>query len=173
MGCQLGAMIEGKRKEAHPFNRPAEDGCFEVLCLGEFATFENSDRVNDAQSPIELSTGYVVIHALWVIRFVGPKKRKKNKGSTNASVIFNGFFRHVAFTEVSKEVIADDGIDCLETFTSNSLILGGRDWGSWDRDWVRGSSNGSHEWARVVARQMEFKVGLKYKNETSLIYPFR
>ena len=54
-----------KREEANPFNRPAKDCCFEILLFSEFTTFEDSNRVDDAQSSIKLATGYVVVHALW------------------------------------------------------------------------------------------------------------
>jgi hypothetical protein len=50
--------------ETDPFYGPAEDGCFEVFRLCELATLEDSDRVDDAQTAVELSTWDVVVHAL-------------------------------------------------------------------------------------------------------------
>ena len=55
---------ENGREKTHPFNRPAEDGCLEVFRLGELATLEDSDRVDDAQPPVEFPTRDIVVHAL-------------------------------------------------------------------------------------------------------------
>ena len=54
-------MREG---ETDPFYGPTEDGCFEVFRLCKLATREDSDRVDDAQTPVEFSTWDIVIHAL-------------------------------------------------------------------------------------------------------------
>jgi hypothetical protein len=50
--------------EADPFDGPTEDGSFKVFRLCELATIEDSDRVDDAQTLVELSTWNIVIHAL-------------------------------------------------------------------------------------------------------------
>lgn len=67
---------------------------------------------------------------------------------THASVILNGLLRHVMFTEVGEEVIADDGIDILEAFAGGRLlVLGGGSWGDGGEgssDWGGGGSDGGH-----------------------------
>jgi hypothetical protein len=42
----------------------------------------------------------------------------------HTSVILDGLLWHVMFAEVGEEVIADDRVDCLETFTGGYLVLG-------------------------------------------------
>jgi hypothetical protein len=47
-----------------PFYEPAENGSFEVFRLCKLVTFEDSDRVDDAQTPVEFSTWDIVVHDL-------------------------------------------------------------------------------------------------------------
>ena len=51
-------------EKTHPFNRPPEDGCLEVFLLGQLATFEDGDRVDDTQPSVEFTTWDVVVHTL-------------------------------------------------------------------------------------------------------------
>ena len=58
-------MTEGReRRKTDPFDGPAEYGCFEVFRLCKLATLEDSDRVDDAQTSVELSTWDIVVHVL-------------------------------------------------------------------------------------------------------------
>jgi len=56
----------GGKEEADPFDGPAEEGCLEVFRLCKLATLENSDRVDDAQTPVKFSTGNIVVNALFM-----------------------------------------------------------------------------------------------------------
>ena len=51
-------------EETHPFNRPTENGCLEVLRLSKLTALENSDRVDDAQPPVEFTSWDGVVHTL-------------------------------------------------------------------------------------------------------------
>jgi hypothetical protein len=51
-------------KETHPFDRPTENSCLEVLRLSKLTTLEDSDRVNDAQPSVKFTTWDGVIHTL-------------------------------------------------------------------------------------------------------------
>ena len=53
-----------RKEETDPFDGPAEEGCLEVFRLCKLATLENSDRVDDTQTPVEFSTGNIVVNAL-------------------------------------------------------------------------------------------------------------
>lgn len=69
IGLQLESIVNGasywQGGEADPFDRPAEHGGLEVFHLSELAALEDRDRVNNTQASVELSTGDVVVHALW------------------------------------------------------------------------------------------------------------
>jgi hypothetical protein len=66
--------------------------------------------------------------------------------STNASVVVNDVLRHVTFAEVRNEVIADDGVNCIETLAGSTLVLSGRLRGEWVEYFgAAGSSGGSHD----------------------------
>jgi hypothetical protein len=72
----------GRGRETDPFNSPAKDSGLEVFCLGELATLENLDRVDDAQATVELSTGDVVVHALSGGKTMVPREENSVEGRT-------------------------------------------------------------------------------------------
>jgi hypothetical protein len=47
-----------------PFDGPAKGGRLEIFRLCKLATLEDSNRVDDAQTPVEFSTWDIVVHAL-------------------------------------------------------------------------------------------------------------
>jgi hypothetical protein len=73
-----GASYEHQRREADPFNTPAQDGGFEVFILSELATLKDGDRVDDAQAPVELSAGDVVAHTLSSSKAIGQAEEAVN-----------------------------------------------------------------------------------------------
>ena len=69
IGLHLELVVNGASfwhggREADPFNSPTKDGSLEVFRLGKLATLEDRDGVDDAHAAVELSTRYVVVHAL-------------------------------------------------------------------------------------------------------------
>lgn len=98
--------VEG-HEETNPFDGPAEDGCLGVFRLCKLAALENSDRVDDTQTPVKFSTGNVVVNAL-SRRQSGRQRKTIICIGTHASIILNGFLGHVVFAEVGQEVITDD-----------------------------------------------------------------
>jgi hypothetical protein len=61
------AWERGKEEETDPFDSPAKDGRLEVFRVCELATQEDSDRVDDAQITVKLSTRDIVVHTLlWI-----------------------------------------------------------------------------------------------------------
>jgi hypothetical protein len=53
-----------REKKTDPFDEPAENGSLEVFRLCKLVTLEDSDRVDDAQTPVEFSAWDVVVHDL-------------------------------------------------------------------------------------------------------------
>jgi hypothetical protein len=85
-----------------------------------------------------------MVHAL--SSWFGSSGKGKDEGSTNASVIVNDVLRHVTFAEVRNEVIADDGVNCLEALARSTLVLSGNHRGEWVENFgAAGSSDGSHD----------------------------
>lgn len=68
--------VAGKGKEeTYPFDGPAEDGCLEVLRVRKLAALEDSDRVDDAQTAVKLSTRDIVVHTLgWTMDTLGRQR---------------------------------------------------------------------------------------------------
>ena len=89
------------------------------------AILEDSDRVNDAQTMVEVSTWDIVAHTLcWVGQWTGQQRERCIYAwVTHTSVIPNRLLRHVVFTKVGEDVIADGKVYRLKILRVATLSL--------------------------------------------------